>query len=87
MLTITDLNTESTLDTAAMSGVRGGLAIAGGDYPSFFGYFNAPTIDGGTHELIQSQGVAVDQSGAVGGASFSHNYQTQNGVSGQVSLF
>jgi hypothetical protein len=87
MLTITDLNTESTLDTAAMSGVRGGLAVAGGDFASFFGYLNAPTIDLGAHQLIQSQTVAVDQSGAIGGVNISNIHQTQNGVSGQVSLF
>lgn len=87
MLTITDLNADHTLDTAAMSGVRGGLAVAGGDYTSFFGYFNAPTIDGGTHALSQSQSLAVAQSGAVGGVNIVDNYQTQNGVSGQVSLF
>ncbi|NEX23253.1 hypothetical protein G3480_23640 [Thiorhodococcus mannitoliphagus] len=87
MLTITDLTADCTLDKAAMSGVRGGLAIAGGDVASFFGYFNSPTLDLGTHELTQSQSVAVDQGGATGGFNISGVSQTQNGISGQVSLF
>ncbi|NEV63936.1 hypothetical protein [Thiorhodococcus minor] len=87
MLTITDLTADLTLDKAAMSGVRGGLAVAGSDLSAFFGYFNSPTLDLGTHELGQSQSIAVDQSGATGGFNISGGSQTQNGISGQVSLF
>ncbi|NEX23295.1 hypothetical protein G3480_23860 [Thiorhodococcus mannitoliphagus] len=87
MLTINDLTADRTLDKAAMSGVRGGLAVAGSDLASFFGYFNSPTLDLGTHELAQSQAVAIDQSGATGGFNISGASQTQNGISGQVSLF
>ncbi|NEX20777.1 hypothetical protein G3480_10715 [Thiorhodococcus mannitoliphagus] len=87
MLSINDLTADRTLDKAAMSGLRGGLAVAGDDLASFLGYFNAPTLDLGTHELIQSQAVAVDQSGATGGFNINSGSQTQNGISGQVSLF
>lgn len=87
MLTITDLSADRTLDKAAMSGVHGGLAVAGGAFDSLAGYFNLPTLDLGTHELTQSQNVAVDQSGATGGFSIGANSQTQNGIAGQVTLF
>lgn len=87
MLTLNDLNTDRTLDKAAMSGVRGGLAVAGSDLESFFGIFNSPTLDLGTHELLQSQAVAIDQSGATGGFNINGISQTQNGISGQVSVF
>ncbi|NEV65300.1 hypothetical protein, partial [Thiorhodococcus minor] len=82
MLTITDLTADRTLDEATMRGMRGGLAVAGSDFSSFFGYFNSPTLDLGTHELIQSQAVAVDQSGATGGFNINSSSQTQNGISG-----
>ncbi|NEV60660.1 hypothetical protein [Thiorhodococcus minor] len=87
MLTITDLNADRTLDKAAMSGVRGGFAFAGDVFGSIAGYVNSPTLDLGTHELVQSQAVAIDQSGATGGFNISDTSQTQNGISGQVSLF
>ncbi|NEX22261.1 hypothetical protein G3480_18445 [Thiorhodococcus mannitoliphagus] len=87
MLTITDLTADRTLDKTAMSGVHGGSALAGDGLSSFFGYFNSPTLDLGSHELIQSQAVAVDQSNAIGGFNVVGSSQTQNGISGQVSLF
>ena len=87
MLTIANLETDRTLDTAAMRGVRGGLALAGDVFGSFFGIANAPTIDLGTHLLGQEQNVAVDQSNAIGGFNLVGSHQTQSGVSGQVSLF
>lgn len=87
MLTIANLATDHTLDTAAMRGVRGGLALAGDAFGSFFGIANTPTIDLGTHRLGQEQNVAVDQSNAIGGFNLVGSHQTQNGVSGQVSLF
>lgn len=86
MLSINDLNADCTLDTAAMSGIRGGLAVAGNDLGSFFSYFNSPTLDLGSHALSQSQAVAIDQTGATGGFNISGISQTQNGISGQVAL-
>ncbi len=87
MLTIADLTADRTLDKTAMSGVHGGSALAADDPSSFFGYFNSPTLDLGAHELIQKQAVAVDQSGAIGGVNLVGTNQTQNGISGQVSIF
>ena len=87
MLTIADLTADRTLDQTAMSGVHGGSALAGDDPSSFFGYFNSPTLDLGAHQLIQSQTVAVDQSDAIGGFNVVGASQTQNGISGQVSIF
>ncbi|NEV60657.1 hypothetical protein [Thiorhodococcus minor] len=83
MLSINDLTLSHGLDTTAMGSVRGGFAFAS----DVFGYFNSPTLDLGTHELVQSQAVAIDQSGATGGFNISDTSQTQNGISGQVSLF
>ncbi|NEX22924.1 hypothetical protein G3480_21910 [Thiorhodococcus mannitoliphagus] len=87
MLTITDLTADRTLDKTAMSGVHGGSALAGDALSAFFGYFNSPTLDLGTHLLAQEQNVAVDQSNAIGGFNVVGANQTQNGISGQVSVF
>lgn len=87
MLTITDLTLRHDLDATAMSDVRGGFSMS--DLASLLGsggIFNAPTIDGGAHTLLQSQGVAVDQSGNIGGLNLVISDQTQNGVSGQVAI-
>jgi hypothetical protein len=83
MLTITDLNAESTLDAAAMTNVRGGLSLS--DFDSF-GIFNTPQIDLGTHLLGQTQQLAVDQSGNIGGVNLVFSDQTQNGIAGQVAI-
>ncbi len=87
MLTLADLTADRTLDQTAMSGVRGGSALAADDPSSFFGYFNSPTLDLGAHQLMQNQTVAVDQSHAIGGVNLVGTNQTQNGISGQVSVF
>ncbi|NEX19946.1 hypothetical protein G3480_06405 [Thiorhodococcus mannitoliphagus] len=87
MLSITDLTADRTLDEDAMSGVSGGFAFAGDYASAFFGIVNAPEIDLGTHLLAQEQAVAVDQSNAIGGFNVVGSSQTQNGISGQVSLF
>ncbi|NEV64001.1 hypothetical protein [Thiorhodococcus minor] len=83
MLTITDLALRNDLDAAAMTSVRAGFSFS--DFESLFstGIVNAPTIDGGTHALLQSQGVAVDQSGNIGGLNLVISDQTQNGIAGQ----
>ena len=83
MLTIKDLHASKDLDRAAMTTVSGGSHLM--PYP-VYGLFNAPTIDAGTHELLQEQVVGVDQSGNVGGFNGVANYQVQNGVSGQVGF-
>ncbi|NEX23254.1 hypothetical protein G3480_23645 [Thiorhodococcus mannitoliphagus] len=85
MLTITDLTIRHDLDAAAMSNVRGGFALS--DFDALFGtaIVNAPEIDLGTHALLQSQGVAVDQSGNIGGLNLVFSNQTQNGIAGQVA--
>ncbi len=87
MLTIADLTADRTLDQTAMSGVHGGSALVGDDPSAFFGYFNSPTLDLGAHLLAQEQNVAVDQSSSVGGFNVVGTSQTQNGISGQVSIF
>ncbi|NEX22259.1 hypothetical protein G3480_18435 [Thiorhodococcus mannitoliphagus] len=87
MLNLTDLSADRTLDKAAMSGVSGGYAFAGDAFGAFFGIVNAPEIDLGTHLLAQEQAVAVDQSNAIGGFNVVGANQTQNGISGQVSVF
>lgn len=87
MLTLKDLSADRTLDPTAMRGVSGGYAFAGEAFGSFLGILSAPEIDLGTHLLAQEQAVAVDQSGAVGGFNVVGSSQTQNGISGQVSLF
>lgn len=86
MMTITDLNTDHTLDKAAMSGVRGGYAFAGDVFGSVLGIVNAPKIDLGTHLLAQEQSIAVDQRNAIGGFNIAAPSQTQNAISGQVSV-
>lgn len=86
MLTITDLHAEATLEAVAMTTVRGGLAPSGlGDSFTGLGIFNTPTIDLGTHLLLQEQAVAVNQSGNIGGLNLVFSDQSQNGVSGQVA--
>ena len=87
MLTLTDLSADRTLDKAAMSGVSGGSAFAGDVFGTLLGIVNAPTLDLGTHLLAQEQNVAVDQSSSIGGFNVVGASQTQNGISGQVSLF
>ncbi|NEV65301.1 hypothetical protein [Thiorhodococcus minor] len=82
MLTITDLTLRDDLDAAAMTKVRGGFSLS--DFDSL-GIFNTPEIDLGTHALLQSQGVAVDQSGNIGGLNLVFSNQTQNGIAGQVA--
>lgn len=82
MLNIKDLNASKELDRAAMTTVRGGLYVL----PPY-GFYNGPTIDAGEHEAVQEQGVAIDQSGALGGFNGVANYQMQNGVSGQFGGF
>ncbi|NEV62195.1 hypothetical protein [Thiorhodococcus minor] len=86
MMTIADLSADHTLGTAAMSGVRGGYAFAGDVFGSVFGIVNAPEIDLGTHLLAQEQAVAIDQSNAIGGFNVAAPSQTQNAISGQVSV-
>ncbi|NEV63935.1 hypothetical protein [Thiorhodococcus minor] len=85
MLTITDLALRNDLDAAALSDVRGGFALS--DFDALFGtaIVNAPEIDLGTHALLQSQGVAVDQSGNIGGLNLVFSDQTQSGIAGQVT--
>lgn len=85
MLTLTDLTAESTLDTAALSTVRGGFSLD--DFGSLFstGIVNAPEIDLGTHFLAQSQALAVNQAGNIGGLNLVISDQTQNGIAGQVA--
>ena len=83
MLTLTDLTVRHDLDTTAMGRVRGGSSLS--DFDSYFGITNAPEIDLGTHALLQSQGVAVDQSGNIGGLNLVFSTQTQNGLAGQVA--
>lgn len=87
MLTLKDLSADRTLDKAAMGSVSGGAAFAGDAFSSLFGIVNAPEIDLGTHLLAQEQNVAVDQSNAIGGFNVVGSSQTQNGISGQVSIF
>ena len=88
MLTIKDLSASHSLDRAAMSTVHGGMYAAMPELPSYFyGAVNAPTIDQGFHSLVQGQSVAVDQSGSLGGFNAVASHQTQNGISGQVSVF
>ncbi|NEV65207.1 hypothetical protein [Thiorhodococcus minor] len=87
MMTITDLSADRTLDKAAMGSASGGAAFAGDPFSAFAGYFNAPEIDLGTHLLAQEQAVAVDQSNAIGGFNVVGSSQTQNAISGQVSIF
>ena len=48
-----------------------------------FGITNAPVIDAGVRQLAQSQAVAINQSGNLGGFNAVGNYQNQFGVSGQ----
>ncbi|NEX19947.1 hypothetical protein G3480_06410 [Thiorhodococcus mannitoliphagus] len=85
MLNITDLTLSHDLDAVAMTNVRGGFAMS--DFDSLFGtaIVNAPEIDLGTHALLQSQGVAVDQSSNIGGLNLVFSNQTQNGIAGQVA--
>ncbi|NEX23066.1 hypothetical protein G3480_22670 [Thiorhodococcus mannitoliphagus] len=86
MLSINDLPLRHDLDAATMSNVRGGFALS--DFDAFFGtaIVNAPEIDLGTHALLQSQGVAVDQSSNIGGLNLVISDQTQNGIAGQVAI-
>lgn len=86
MLTITDLTADLTLETAAMSTVRGGASLMPTPF-SYLGVFNTPTIDVGTHSLVQGQASVIDQTGSVGGFNAVGSNQTQNGISGQVSFF
>jgi len=87
MLTITDLTIRNDLDRAAMSRVSGGFTDMPGFPTSFYSISNTPTIDAGSHFLAQGQSLAVDQSGSLGGFNAVASHQTQNGISGQVSLF
>ncbi len=84
MLNIKDLDASKELDRAAMTTIRGGRFYV---LPYYGGLFNAPTIDAGVHEAVQEQGVAIDQSGALGGFNGVANHQLQNGVSGQLVGF
>ncbi|NEX20776.1 hypothetical protein G3480_10710 [Thiorhodococcus mannitoliphagus] len=86
MLTITDLTLRHNLNAASMSSVRGGFALS--DFDSLFstGIVNAPQIDLGTHLLAQEQALAVNQAGNIGGLNLVISDQTQNGVSGQVTI-
>jgi len=87
MLTIKDLSASRTLDRAAMTSISGGWYLPRVWPTTFYGYTNAPTIDAGVHNLTQGQSLAVDQSGSLGGFNAVASHQTQNGISGQVSLF
>ena len=82
MLSITDLTVRNDLDAAAMGSIRGGLSLS--DFDAL-GIFNTPEIDLGTHALLQSQGVAVDQSSNIGGLNLVFANQSQNGIAGQVA--
>lgn len=84
MLNIKDLSANHELDRAAMTAVRGGMSLAAPFPGPFFGFVSAPIIDTGHHELEQVQSAVIDQSGNLGGFNAVANYQTQNGVSGQV---
>ena len=81
MLTIKDLSVNAELDRAAMTTVHGGRIVLN---PLPVGFFSAPIIDVGVHELTQGQSVVVDQSGNLGGFNAVANGQYQNGISGQV---
>ena len=88
MLTINDLSASHSLDSAAMRGVRGGSTAVPGLPASYFDITtvtNAPIIDAGVHELVQGQGLAVNQSGSIGGFNVVNSDQYQFGVSGQVA--
>ena len=87
MLTIKDLSASKKLDSAAMTSVRGGTTMwaEGESVRPYGGIFNFPTIDAGVHTLAQGQAATISQAGNVGGFNAVGNYQTQNGVSGQVS--
>jgi len=87
MLTITDLTIRNDLDRAAMTSISGGWYLPSPWPTSYYGYTNAPQIDAGVHNLTQGQSLAVDQSGSLGGFNAVASHQTQNGISGQVSLF
>jgi len=87
MLTIKDLSAGHALDRAAMTSITGGWYLPPGWPTSYYGYTNAPQIDAGVHNLTQGQSLAVDQSGSLGGFNAVASHQTQNGISGQVSLF
>lgn len=82
MLSITDLTVRNDLDAAAMGSIRGGLSLS--DFDAL-GIFNTPEIDLGTHALLQSQGIAVDQSSNIGGLNLVFANQSQNGIAGQVA--
>ena len=87
MLTIKDLSASKELDSAAMTSVRGGSHLTSVEemIRPYYGIVNAPTIDAGVHTLAQGQGATINQAGNLGGFNGVANYQTQNGVSGQVS--
>ncbi len=89
MLTIKDLAASKELDRAAMTDVRGGsdVAVIEEVVPSYFGIFNTPTIDAGTHVMAQGQLATIGQGGNLGGFNAVDNGQYQNGVSGQVVGF
>lgn len=85
MLTIKDLSASKKLDRAAMTDVRGGSDLIKEEVMPFFGIANTPTIDAGAHMLAQGQVATISQAGNIGGFNGVANYQTQNGVSGQVA--
>ena len=81
MLTIKDLSASKALDRAAMTTVRGGTD---GIVPQVPSLSFAANSDFGIHVLGQTQGATISQVGNQGGFNGVANWQTVNGVAGQV---